>query len=100
MDKIFKALADINRRKILTILKNGDMSVNDILKYLDVTQATLSSHLAILRKAGLVEFRINGRERLYKLNVEILNKFVSELEKFIGLEKSKNIEEIKLRNIR
>jgi ArsR family transcriptional regulator len=83
VDKIFKALTDINRRKILTLLKNKDLSVNEILKYLDIKQATLSSHLAILRKAKLVNFKIDGKQRIYKLNREELNGFVSELNRFV-----------------
>jgi len=83
MDKIFKSLADVNRRKILTILKNSDLTVNEILKYLDIKQATLSSHLAILRKAGLVSFTVKGKLRIYKLNRESLSNFVTELNRFV-----------------
>jgi DNA-binding transcriptional ArsR family regulator len=83
VDKIFKSLADINRRKILTILKNSDLTVNEILKYLDIKQATLSNHLAILRKAGLVGFTVKGKLRIYKLNRESLNNFVTELNRFV-----------------
>ena len=84
MDKIFKSLADVNRRKILTILKNGDLTVNEILKYLNIKQATLSNHLAILRKAGLVSFVVMGKLRIYKLNRESLNNFVAELNRFVS----------------
>lgn len=84
MDKIFKALADANRRRILTILRNQELCVNDILPYLKITQATLSSHLAILRKSGLISSRINGKQRIYRLNYEILSEFVNQLIKFKG----------------
>ena len=83
VDKIFKSLADVNRRKILSILKNGDLTVSEILKFLDIKQATLSSHLAILRKAGLVNFLIRGKQRIYKLNRETLAGFVKKLNGFI-----------------
>lgn len=83
MDKIFKSLADKNRRKILTVLMDLELSVNDILKNLEIKQATLSSHLAILRKAGLVSYKINGKLRIYKLNKDILKSFVIELNRFV-----------------
>lgn len=82
MDKIFKALADTNRRKILTLLKKKDMSVNEILKYFQIGQATISSHLAILRKSNLVNVKKSERLRIYSINKEVLNKFVLEMNRF------------------
>lgn len=99
MDKIFKAMADINRRKILTLLKNGEMSVNELLKNFEITQATLSNHLSILRKAKLVENRILGKQRIYRLNVELLKTFANNIDKFVGnyAENISNDIEIRLR---
>jgi DNA-binding transcriptional ArsR family regulator len=54
MDSIFKALSDENRRKILELLKEKDMSVSEILKHFKITQASLSHHLDILKRAKLV----------------------------------------------
>jgi len=82
MDKIFKALADTNRRKILTLLKKKDMSVNEILRYFQIGQATISSHLAILRKSNLVNVKKSERLRIYSINKEVLNKFVLEMNRF------------------
>ncbi len=84
MDKIFKAMADVNRRKILTLLKDKEMSVNELLKNFDITQATLSSHLSVLRKAKLVENRILGKQRIYRLNIEPLRLFAKNLNQFVG----------------
>ena len=61
MDKIFKALADRNRRRILTLLNENEMSVNDMLKSFEIGQATLSNHLAVLRKADLVKSKVKGK---------------------------------------
>ena len=84
VDKIFKALADKNRRKILTLLKNGEKTVNELLKDFDIGQATLSSHLAVLRKAQLVDFKINGKLRIYRLNYNLLVAFAENMRKFVG----------------
>ena len=86
MDKIFRALADKNRRKIVTILRKSELSVNQMLDFLEIGQATLSSHLAVLRKSKLVEYKVNGRQRIYRLNVKEMNNFVSKLNQFVGWE--------------
>jgi DNA-binding transcriptional ArsR family regulator len=54
MDNIFKALSDKNRRKILALLKEKDMSVSEMLQHFTITQASLSHHLDILKRAELV----------------------------------------------
>jgi len=84
MDKIFKAMSDVNRRKILTLLRNGEMSVNELLKNFEITQATLSNHLSILKKAKLVENRILGKQRIYRLNIELLKIFTRNISQFVG----------------
>lgn len=97
MDKIFKALADKNRRKILTILREGELSVNDILKNFDIGQATLSSHLAILRKAMLVDCKVVGKQRIYRLNQDLLIAFAENMRKFAGFLDERVIQEIAIR---
>ena len=100
MDKIFKALADKNRRKILTLLKDGEKTVSQLLKDFDIGQATLSSHLAILRKAQLVDFRINGKLRIYRLNHNLLVAFAENMRRFVGKMDESFIEEIEIRTRR
>lgn len=101
MDKIFKALADKNRRKILTLLKNNELSVNEILTDLEITQATLSNHLAILKKAGLVKNKVNGKQRIYKINDKYFDAFVEELLKFRNNIIKANVDtEISVRQVR
>lgn len=85
MDKIFKAFADKNRRLILTFLKERDLTVTEIVAKLDINQGTVSSHLAILRKAKLISCEIKGKNRIYKINKEILELFVKQLSKFFGV---------------
>jgi len=82
MDKIFKALADSNRRKIITLLNKTDLSVTKIVDKLDIKQPTVSAHLSVLRKAKLVIVEIKSRERIYKLNKNIFNDFIKELNRF------------------
>jgi ArsR family transcriptional regulator, arsenate/arsenite/antimonite-responsive transcriptional repressor len=97
MDKIFKAMADVNRRKILTLLKNGEMSVNELLKNFKITQATLSNHLSILKKAKLAESRVLGKQRIYRLNIELLKFFAKNIDQFVGNLEENFFDEIEVR---
>lgn len=63
-----KALADDTRQKIMKICCCQWVSVNEIVEQLDVTQPTVSHHLAILREAGLVDIREEGKQTFYRLN--------------------------------
>ncbi|MFA6007640.1 MAG: metalloregulator ArsR/SmtB family transcription factor [Candidatus Shapirobacteria bacterium] len=97
MDKIYKALAEINRRKIVFWLSQGDLNVGQVVKKLDLTQATVSNHLLILKKSGLIESRVSGKERIYKLNREKANDFVKELNRLMFLVKPSVADEIIVR---
>ena len=63
-----KALADETRQKIMLLCCCEWLSVTEIVEQLNVTQPTVSHHLAILRKAGLVEVREEGKQTFYTLN--------------------------------
>lgn len=63
-----KALADETRQKIMRLCCCEWISVNDIVSKLDVSQPTVSHHLAILRDAGLVSVREEGRQTFYTLD--------------------------------
>ena len=68
----FKALSDPIRRDILTLLKNGRLSAGEIGSHFDMTGATISYHLGILKKAGLV---FESREKnfiYYELNASVV----------------------------
>jgi len=97
MDKVYKALAEVNRRKIVYWLSIGEMNVGKIEKKLEISQATVSSHLAILKKSGLISSRVKGKERIYKLNIETGKSFVKELKRLMSLPENYNPEEIIVR---
>ncbi len=65
-----KAIADETRQKIMNHLCCSWLSVNEIVEKLDVTQPTVSHHLAILREADLVNTREEGKQTFYSLNQE------------------------------
>ena len=65
-----KALADQTRQKIMNLVCCQWLSVNEVVEQLNVTQPTVSHHLAILREAGLVNVREEGKQTFYSLNQE------------------------------
>jgi ArsR family transcriptional regulator, arsenate/arsenite/antimonite-responsive transcriptional repressor len=67
-----KALADDTRQKIMKICCCEWLSVNEIVEQTSVSQPTVSHHLAILREAGLVKIREEGKQSFYTLNQECL----------------------------
>ena len=78
----FKALSDPIRREILMMLRDGSMSAGEIGSHFDMTGATISYHLGILKKADLV---LESREKnfiYYELNTSVLEEimlWISEL---------------------
>ena len=65
-----KAIADETRQKIMNLLCCEWLSVNEVVSKLEVSQPTVSHHLAILRDAGLVNMREEGKQTFYTLNQE------------------------------
>ncbi len=65
--RIFKALADETRLRILALLTRGELCVCDLMSILDLPQSTVSRHLAYLRNAGLVNDRRQGVWMYYAL---------------------------------
>jgi DNA-binding transcriptional ArsR family regulator len=64
----FNAVAEPRRRQILDVLAGGERPVNDLVASLGIAQPQVSKHLKVLREVGLVEFRDEGRRRMYRLN--------------------------------
>lgn len=66
--KIFKALSDVNRLKILKLLGARPMCVCEVMVVLDVTQPTASHHLGILEEAGLIRGKREGKWIFYEVS--------------------------------
>ncbi len=65
-----KAIADDTRQRIMTECCCSELSVNEIVEKIGFSQPTISHHLAILRDAGLVDIREEGKQTFYTLNQE------------------------------
>ncbi len=68
----FKALSDPVRRDILTLLKKGSLSAGEIGSHFDMTGATISYHLSILKKADLLFENKQKNFIYYELNTSVV----------------------------
>ncbi|MGW8115441.1 autorepressor SdpR family transcription factor [Caproicibacterium sp. NSD3] len=85
--KTFKALSDPTRRDILELLKSGSRSAGDIGNHFDLTGATVSHHLAILKEADLVRDKKAGKFVYYELNLSVFEELMAWVTKFTGEKK-------------
>lgn len=67
-----RALADPIRREILNLLKNGRLSAGEITSHFDVTAASISRHLSVLKEADLIRDTREGKYIYYELNTSVL----------------------------
>ena len=72
----FKALSDPARRDILEMLKNKPLSAGEIAKQFDMTQATVSNHLKVLKKADLIRENRKKNFIYYELNLTVLEELM------------------------
>lgn len=84
----FKALSDPVRRKILDMLKEKRMSAGDIAQCFDMTQATVSYHLSILKKADLIRENKEKNFIFYELNASIFQEVILYFKQFTGGEEN------------
>ena len=74
--KTMKALADPIRREILNMLKGGRKSAGEIAEKFDVTGASISRHLSVLKEADLVHDTREGQFIYYQLNTTVLEEIM------------------------
>ena len=79
-----KALSDPTRRKILELLKKGSLSAGEIGEHFEMTGATLSHHLSILKKAGLVDDNKKGTFVYYEINTSVMEDILAWVTGFMG----------------
>ncbi len=68
LDDFVKAMASETRQRILTLLQAGEMKESDIVAQMNLTQPTISHHLAVLRRAKLVLARSEGKQVFYRVH--------------------------------
>ena len=79
---VFNAVAEADRRAILSTLIAGEKAVGSIVDSLSMSQPQVSKHLRVLSEVGLVKSRADGRHRLYRLEPAELQPMHDWLAKF------------------
>ena len=72
MSRVFKALSDPTRRRILTLLRERPMSAGELAEHFDVSKPAMSAHFAVLREAGLINSQKHGKSVIYELQMSVL----------------------------
>ena len=72
LQNTLRAISDPIRREILEILKDGRMSAGDIVARFEVTGASISRHLSVLKEADLIRDKREGKFIFYELNTSVL----------------------------
>ena len=89
MDKVFKALGDPTRRRILELLREREMTAGELADCFALAKPTLSGHFNTLREAGLVVAEKVGTRITYRLNVSVLEEALLGFSNVFGLGSSK-----------
>lgn len=100
LTKLFRALADETRVRIVALLAHGELCVCHIEKALELSQPNISRHLGILRMAGIVDARRDGTWVYYQLakqENEAVQEMLATLTKTFGAERAIRTDHAKLR---
>ena len=76
LQNTLRALADPIRREILNLLKQGRMSAGEITDHFNVTAASISRHLSVLKEADLIRDERQGKFIYYDLNASVLEEIM------------------------
>jgi DNA-binding transcriptional ArsR family regulator len=71
-DRVYRAISEPTRRRIMDLLADRERPVKDLVDRFPVSQPALSQHLRVLRDAGLVRIRREGRMRVYSVHAPLL----------------------------
>ncbi|MET0309569.1 MAG: autorepressor SdpR family transcription factor [Sphingomonas sp.] len=72
MSKVFKALADPTRRKVLELLRRRPMTAGELSEHFAVSKPTMSAHFSVLREADLIDADKQGVTITYRLKLSVL----------------------------
>ena len=84
MEAALKAIAEPNRRRILQLVRDEELSAGEIASHFDVSRPAVSQHLTVLKEAGLVSERRDGTKRLYRAHSNGLADLKAFLDDFWG----------------
>jgi DNA-binding transcriptional ArsR family regulator len=72
VNRVFKALSDPTRRRVLQLLRERPLSAGELSEHFAVSKPTMSAHFSVLHEAGLIEAEKVGRTIFYRLKMSVL----------------------------
>ena len=84
MNRVFKALADPTRRRVLQLLRERPMSAGELADQFPVSKPTMSAHFAVLQEADLIEAEKSGRTIVYRLKMSVLEEALMGFAQTVG----------------
>ncbi len=85
-NKVFKALADPTRRRVLELLRAGARTAGELSDRFPVSKPTMSGHFSVLQEAGLIEAEKSGRVIFYRLKMSVLEEALLGFADAFGIE--------------
>ena len=85
MSKVFKALSDPTRRRVLELLRQQPMAAGELAEHFEFSKPTMSAHFSVLKVAGLVETEKHGKQVIYRLKMSVLEDALLGFAKTFGL---------------
>ena len=93
MNKIFKALSDPTRRKVLQLLRKGPKTAGALAGEFDVSKPTMSAHFTVLKDADLVEAVRDGKTITYHLKLSVLEDALLGFAQMVGVSTTQDLEQ-------
>ena len=84
MRDVWEAMSDKTRREILSMLKERNLSAGEIADKFNLTKATVSHHLSVLKAAGLVDAEKHAQTVVYSLNMTVFQSFLLTVNAFFS----------------
>lgn len=85
MNRVFRALSDPTRRRVLQLLRGGPRSAGELADHFAVSKPTMSAHFSVLQEADLIAAEKQGRTILYRLKLSVLEDALLSFAQTVGL---------------
>ena len=89
MNRVFKALSDPTRRKVLELLRKRPMTAGELAEHFAVSKPTMSAHFAVLREAELIDAHKAGTTITYRLKLSVLEDALLGFAQVLGVDFAK-----------
>ena len=85
MNRVFRALSDPTRRRVLQLLRSGPLTAGELSGHFEVSKPTMSAHFSVLLEADLIAAEKHGRTILYQLRLSVLEDALLSFAQTVGV---------------